>query len=176
MEGRTFDDSVSGIFWKSQILHSRSKLLPKKLVITSSKLYRRLGENILVSDNIPFSGNHRCRGIRCCRGIENHSPIWREKALSIAYYLLDRDRTESSLFQTLARGMVFSLKSRGKLMRFPSEIHDQIKEKDDHYINCEKRSCCAPNHMRDFAFWAIRNSLSRRIEISLLILCHRLLL
>jgi hypothetical protein len=26
------------------------------------------------------------------------------------------------------------------------------KEKDDHYINCEKRSCCAPNHMRDFSF------------------------
>lgn len=75
-----------------------------------------------------------------------------KKALSIAYYLLDRDRTESSLFQTLARGMVFSLKSRGKLLRFPSEIHDQIKEKDDHYINCEKRSCCAPNHMRDLAF------------------------
>lgn len=46
-----------------------------------------------------------------------------------------------NLFQTLARGMVFSLKSRGKLMRFSSEMHDQIKEKDDHYINCEKRSC-----------------------------------
>nr|YP_009381022.1 hypothetical protein AEK19_MT0626 [Utricularia reniformis]ART30881.1 hypothetical protein AEK19_MT0626 [Utricularia reniformis] len=32
--------SYSGILFKSQILHSRSKLLPKKLVITSSKLYR----------------------------------------------------------------------------------------------------------------------------------------
>ena len=31
-------------------------------MITSSKLYRRLGENILVSEKIPFSGNHDAAG------------------------------------------------------------------------------------------------------------------